>query len=1401
MARLTGDSAGKAAKQTLLVVGGDLALRAALAQNLIKRGYAVELAVEPGRARAIADGGAIALSLILAERICRETLELARELANGAGIVLMATDRCEAAPVLEGIEIVETLVPEEIVSRVQAALLRSSSPASNNRPAPTVLVIAGFQLDLSGHALRDPLGKEVTLTAGEFSLLSTFASYPGRVLSRDQLRASLSGGGVEVYDRSVDVMVSRLRRKIEPDPRHPSLIITIPGAGYKLAVTVEDRPSALPHSRAAPIDPVRPSIGVLPFSPISSDANVGQFADGLAEDVITALSSSADLAVLSRHSTFAYKGKAIDIRHAGQALGARYLVEGSVRIVGERLRVAAQLVDAGDGSHLWAERFDCGSGDDMLQAQDRLAQEIVRAVRFRLLGERMLPGLDRVARRLITVMVCRLAGVIAWSDQADAESAYRLIESYQRCCTDAIARSGGVVALRSADVVEAHFGLPPTVERGAECALSTAIEIRDACGSIDGAADGRVQVQAGIATGTAIVGALGENVDERRHSAIGQPVDSARHLSSAAAAGEIIICIRTRELVGGLFDVREHEHAGSEVFRVVGAAPVETRFSGLREHAVAPLVGRAEERARLLRHWCEARAGIGQTAFIAGEAGLGKSRLLVALREDIQHEPHGFLHFACAPHRSDTALFPIIEHIERAAGLQYGDDADQKLAKVSQLLQRPDQDQEEVRWFAAELMSLPCKVPTFAASLTPPQRKQKIFDVLLRYLEAQSRAHPILIEFEDVHWADSTTVELLTLLIDRLPGMPAMAAVTARLEFNAPWPDPEHGTEIKLTRLTREEATTLAGWVARDHSASAGDLERIADRTDGVPLFIEELTKSIIEGAGTASASSIPLTLESSLIARLDRVASAGDVAAAGAAIGRVFSHELLSEISYLPAGTLNDRLDKLLAAGLLFRRGVPPDATYTFKHALVRDAVYQRLSADVRRKLHARIARATESKFPELAHSQPEFVALHAIEGQLFDTAVEYAFKAGKHAVAIGAMRESVRQLRLALAALERLPKHRKHAELEVDILLVLLTALVSARGYTDPETQETYARANARCHELGTKSRLEVIEHGIYRQYLVGANYVSALRVAQDARAGGRSGWELGIGIVRLHQGELASAMDPLERAWVAIDGAARTENLEEVRLTGAPAYLALCHALRGEHRQAQALLAETLAISERLASPIARASALSATARVSWLLGANAQNLEFATELGDLCRERDFRYWLAAAECYLSWHAAQQGRSIEAVARIERALDAYRATAARWLYPFFVAMSAEIDRADGRSTDALRRTEEALSERAVTGEFWYDGGLLALKGKLLRDLGDVGGAERCLLAALATIEHQGSHLFAPAIAVELAALWEAQHRKAEAELLLRRFPNLRADGAKPDQRQRPAKPYQDK
>lgn len=1400
MARLAGDWSGKTAKQTLLVVGGDLTLRAALAQNLIKRGYAVELAVGPGRARAIADEGAVALSLVLAERIDRETLELARELAGGTGTVLVATDCPDAAPEFEGIEIVETLVPEEIVSRVEAALLRSSSPAISDPPAPGVLLIAGFQLDLSGHALHDPPGNEVALTAGEFSLLSTFASYPGRVLSRDQLRASLSGGGVEVYDRSIDVMVSRLRRKIESDPRHPSLIITIPGAGYKLAVAVEARPAALPKPRAAPINPVRPSIGVLPFSPISSDADVGQFADGLAEDVITALSSGADLAVLSRHSTFAYKGKAIDIRQAGQALGTRYLIEGSVRIVGERLRVAAQLVDAGDGSHLWAERFDCGSGDDMLQAQDRLAQEIVRAVRFRLLGERMWPGSDQVARRLITVMVCRLAGVIAWSDEADAESAYRLLESYQRCCADAIARSGGIVALRSADVLEAHFGLPPTVERGAECALSTALEIRDACGSIDGAADGRVQVQVGIATGTAIVGALGENVDERRHSAIGQPVESARHLSSAAGAGEIIICARTRQLVGGLFEIREHEHAQSEAFRVLEAAPVETRFSGLREQAIAPLVGRAEELARLLRHWSEAREGIGQVVFITGEAGIGKSRLLAAVRENIQHEPHGCLHFSCAPHCSDTALSPIVEQIERAAGLQRGDDAGQKLAKLSRLLHPPGGDEEEVRWLAAELMSLPCEAPAFAASLTPPQRKQRIFDLLLAYLEAQSKALPMLVEVEDVHWADSATIELLTLFIDRVPGMPAMVAITGRPEFSVPWPDPEHGTEIKLTRLNRGEAMKLAGWVARDHSVSAEDLERIADRTDGVPLFIEELTKTVVEEAGADSAGLIPLTLEASLLTRLDRMASASDVAAAGAAIGRQFSHELLGEVTYLPAGALNDRLDKLLTAGLLFRRGIPPDATYTFKHALVRDAAYLRMSADVRRKLHARIARAAESKFPELARSQPGFVALHAMEGQLFDTAVEYAFRAGKHAVAIGAMREGVRQLRLALAALERLPKHRKHAELEVDILLVLLTALVSLRGYTDPETQETYARANARCHALGTKSQLESIEHGIFRQYLVDANYASALRVAQDAQAAGRMGWEIGIGLVRMHQGDVTGALEPLERARTAIDGAGRSENLEELRVIGAPAYLALCHALRGEHGQAHELIVEALAISERLAHPTARAFALSTTARVSWLLGAHAQNLEIAAELEELCRARDFRYWLTNAECYLSWHAARRGKTIEAAARIERVLEAYRATAARWLYPFFVALAAEIDRADGRCSDALRRTEEALSERAATGEFWYDGGLLALKGKLLRDLGDLGEAERCLLAALATIEHQGSHLFAPAIAAELAALWEAQHRKAEAELLLRRFPNLRADGAKPSQRQRPAKPRQD-
>jgi TolB-like protein len=837
----------------------------------------------------------------------------------------------------------------------------------------TIHSFGPFRLDAEAAILfRD--GQPVPIGGRAASLLRVLVERPGSPVSKADL-IEAAWPGLSIEESNLSVQIAALRKVLAEEPGGDRWIETLSRRGYRfVGPKVESRDSAAGPSEPDSAAPERPSIAVLPLLAMSDGADVAQFGDGLAEDVITALSRSPDLLVVARNSSFVYRGRAVDIRQVGQELGAKYLIEGSVRRVGERLRVVAQLIDADDGSHVWADRFDCVVDNDVLRTQDQLTHEIVTAIRLKLLRESTPLGVDQATRRLVTILFCRLVGAPAWSDSADPQSARRLIAAYQRCCADAINRLGGVVAVPGADAVEAHFGLPPALERGAECAVRVALAIRQSVQKIDGAAGEPMRVQIGVATGTALVGDLGSNLHGRGYGAVGEPVDLARRLCADAGADAIAICGRTRELAGGLFEYSANDGDPSGASHVIAEVPADTRFAALHEEGLAPMVGRADQLAQLTRHWSDCKCEAGQVVFIAGDPGIGKSRLLAALRERIEGEPHEVIHFACAPHGTDTALFPIIEQIERAAGLHRGDTAEEKLAKLDGLLHEPTHGNDEAAWLMAELFSLQRPAPPAVSSVTPRRRKQIILETLLSHVAAQAARHPILVEFEDVHWADSTSVEFLSLLIGRVTAMRALVLITARPEFAIPWPDPEDGAQIRLTRLNRRDSARLAAWIAGDNPVSQRDIDRIVERADGVPLFIEELTRTVLEKPGALGnkAASIPVTLENSLLTRLERMAAVGDLASVGAVLGRQFSHELVSAVSSLPDGVLDQRLDQLIKSGLIFRHGTAPDAIYTFKHALVRDTVYARLVGSARRSLHARVVDVVETRFPEFAQSQP---------------------------------------------------------------------------------------------------------------------------------------------------------------------------------------------------------------------------------------------------------------------------------------------------------------------------------------------------------------------------------------------------------------------------------------------
>jgi TolB-like protein/tetratricopeptide (TPR) repeat protein len=1213
-----------------------------------------------------------------------------------------------------------------------------------------------------------------------FDLLEYLIRNRDRVVSKEEIFNSVWGGRI-VSDSSLTSRINAARAALGDSGEEQRLLRTLPrkgirfvGAVRQLGAEDEAAVEAEPAGARSRAEDARPSIAVLPLMNLSGEPDSLRFGDALAEDVITELSRSPELFVVSRNSSFVYRDKSVDTRQIGQALGVKFVLEGSVRRAGGRFRVVAQLIDASDASHVWAERFDFAL-EDAAASQDALTHEIVLAVRSRL-TKTTSARLSGIERRQLTVVSCRMLGTAALADKMEPDAMRDLIEAYQRKCLTLIAQFGGVAALRGGDEVEAYFGHPLANERSAECAVRTGLAI--AAEGITG--DGRrLRARVGIATGVAIAGSLGPSADARQSTAVGEPIEVARRL--AVASEGVTICASTRRQLGGLFRYRASE--GGEAWQVSGEGPSKTRFAALHGEDLSSLVGRDEELALLARRWDAAKSGTGQVVLLRAEAGVGKSRLVQALRERIRDEAHDHdaMHYACAPHRAETAFFPIIEQIARAAGLFAIDDAEQQLARLERLLGLPGSEAADVALIAS-LLSLP-HPKAGATGLTPQQRKTRILEILLGHLSRLAATRPLLVEFEDAHWADSASLEYLTLLVERLHDQRILLFVTARPEFVLPWRDPEYGLLLNLMRLNRRNASELAVQVAGGHLIPPDVLGRILDRADGVPLFIEELTRAVIEsgqgGRDDEALTRIPATLEGSLLARLDRLAIVDDLLEMAATLGRQFSHELIAALVPLAGFRLDASLEKLVSSGLAHRRGTAPDAVYTFKHALVRDAIYSRLGAPARRALHGRVADIIEQKFPDTAVSQPGLLAWHNLEGGSFAKAADYALRAGKQAMIVSAVREAVAQVRLGLAALEHLPNSRERSGLELELQLVLRTALVSVRGYTDPDTMKAYTRMGELCEALGRTDKIIEITRGFFSEALVMADYASALRICGEGTRGGRTDGYLGTGMVLAHQGKLSDAVPWFERAYAEVASFSRAEgasgSLNAFPVIGARTFFSLCVALQGKHAQALELVADTLNALKVFEHPSAQAFGLSTITRVSYLLGMEEEHRTFVNALALSCTEQGFNYWLATAECYQARQLALEGRPAEGAAFIEGALRRYRETKARWIYQFLLGLAGEIDCMNGNAERSLGRIDEALSHSAQTGEAWSDAFLLRLRGEALRDLGRSAEAEDYFVKALALAVEQGAHVFVPAIAAKLARSLSERGRKADAKTLL--------------------------
>ena len=1007
-------------------------------------------------------------------------------------------------------------------------------------------------------------------------------------------------------------------------------------------------------------------------------------------------------------------------------------------------------------------------------------------------------------RRQLTVMFCDLVGSTALSARLDPEDMREIMSAYLHRCAEVIGKSGGFVARYMGDGVLAYFGYPQAHEDDAERAVRCGLALVEAVSRLQTSHDAALQVRIGIATGVVVVGDLFGEGAAQEQEVIGDTPNLATRLQALAEPGQVVIAPTTRRLTGGLFEYRDLGKVvlkgladPIQAWQVLAVSAVRSRFEAQHETSLTPLVGRDEELELLLRRWDQASQGEGRVVVLTGEPGVGKSRLIAALQERLQSQPHVRIRYFCSPQHSDSALYPIINQLERAARFERGDSPVQKLIKLQNLLAPAVPKQAADVALLADLLSIPRDGQRGLFEMDPQKRKEKTFDALFAQLRRLEQQRPVLMIYEDVQWIDPTTLELLARTVERAHHMRLLLVISARPEFTPPWPGYAHVTTVSLTRLSRREGTTLITGVAQGRALPDEVTNQILVRTDGVPLFIEELTKAVLESGllrkrehdyvldGPLTPVAIPTTLHASLMARLDRLPSVRQVAQVGAALGRQFSHELLHAVAEMPERQLNDGLEQLVGAELVFRYGEPPNAQYTFKHALVQDVAYASLLRANRQQLHARIARTYETHFPEVVDAQPELVAHHLTEAGLTDAAIEYWQRAGDLAMARSGHTEAIHHFSVALDLLTKLGEKPDRAAKELELCVKLGPALMMAKGPGSPEVDAIYRRAVALEAGEDSTARFKALWGLWYYSMISGhlneadAHADELLGLAQRLGAddlvleGHHAKWG-----TSLWCGELAAADEHSQQGISRYD--CTRHHALAFTFSGhdpgvcAHSSRAINLALSGFPEQAMKLGAEAVTLARSLSHPYSLALAMWHCAIVLQVGRQRQSCRDLAAELLELSQEHDFPMMRGAGMFFSGWATADGGELEQGIALMEQGLALFSAVR-RLNRPYMLAVLASAKADLGKPDEAFELLEEALASTEVSGERWWLAELHRLRGRLLAARGQHDEGEACFRQAIEVSSEQRARMLELRAATSLARLWSDRGRNAEARDLL--------------------------
>ena len=1016
------------------------------------------------------------------------------------------------------------------------------------------------------------------------------------------------------------------------------------------------------------------------------------------------------------------------------------------------------------------------------------------------------PASAEAERRQLTVLFCDLVGSTELAQRLDPEELRDLMQRYQRACGEVIAGYEGHVAQYLGDGLMVYFGWPRAHEDDAVRAIRAGLEVTQAVAKLT--ASPPISARVGIHTGVVVVGETGHGDASVPKAAVGDTPNIAARLQALAEPSSVVIGERTRALAGGLFnyiDLGAHALKGvSEpvgLFRVTGARPVESRFDATRtDLALTPLVGREEELALLLRRWQQAREGEGQVVLVGAEPGIGKSRLARVLRERLGQERHVVLRYQCSPYHLNSALYPVIEQFERAAGFAREDTPEQKLDKLEAVLAGSDQPVDDSAPLFAALLSLPTeRYPPL--NLSPQKQKENTLEALATQVEALAQRQPLLLIYEDVHWIDATSQEALDLLVPRLRDLPVLSIVTYRPEYSPRWTDQAHVTTLGLNRLGRRQTADLVAKLTGDKSLPPEVLDQILAHTDGVPLFVEELTKSVLESellrdggdryllSAQLPALAIPTTLRDSLIARLDRLAPVREVAQMGACIGREFPYDLLAKLSPLRGTGLDEALAQLSATGLLFRRGAPPEATYTFKHALVQDAAYDSLLKSKRMQLHVQIAQLLEQDFPDRVANEPELAARHFTQSGVHERAVPYWIRAGERALARVAFQEAAGHLRAALSGNASLPASAERDRQELDIRLMLGAAYLSSLGWAAVQVVQTLAPARDLANKLHEQDKLVAILYYIWFHHLMRCEYQRARAIVDELRTLAESRDRSSASVVAGMTEALTYWFTGQPRqARAAADRMLQTYDIEQhgqlaQTYTHDPKCLTLLWAGQwlwalGYPDQARLAAIEQLALARRLGHPFNLFACLSVGTVGLTFLGQTNLARQWLSEARDIARQHGMTFFAEAIVPFWDGCALiAQGNYTEGYATQTIGSKGWRDTGPLHLIPLANVMRASALIGLQRFDEAQSLLEEALQIIEQTGHRSDEAEAYRILGEVHqhRPYPNLDAAEKSFLNALAVARAQEAKGLELRAATALARLWHGQAKLAQARDLL--------------------------